>query len=231
LEVYSQPPEQDQFPSSIQYYDLGKEHVQHQGVQYHIYSNDSSGSGKSDPEGLWKRLIKWLPIIVASFLLVAVIIVTAVLGSMLAKATAGANDAIANNTRSSGSNSSCPNANSDFSASLIRPNSALAVTGNTFGNDISLQLFFQGTDNRIYSIYYQSNFGVWSNPRSTITPGIQDSPMAIGQILISQGTVRSAALQLSASPNTCLLLTCCDHKTSYLPFPNPSSSLCRKLAR
>jgi hypothetical protein len=190
LEVYDSTLRGDAYPTHIQYYDHGKENAPTStGTPTVYYPPHMNGQGHSEfgteapPES---RRWKWWALAAAVFAVLAIVI-GAVLGVLLTNANKQNNSAAekSGDAGNSGGTTDRPSNVTNNAATSIRPNSPLSVSGYRFGTDYSLQLMFQGPDDRMWTSFYQTNFGIWAAPRALNAIGISDTPMASGVILLS----------------------------------------------
>lgn len=112
------------------------------------------------------RRNKWIAIGVG---VLALIVVGGVLGGVLGSLHLnGGNGAKSSGTQPAGTQPTGPGLTgvgaNGTEATTIRANSPLAATGAVAGSDYSIDLFFQGPDDKVWHMNYMTTFSNWSDP-------------------------------------------------------------------
>lgn len=78
--------------------------------------------------------------------------------------SADANSGTSSSSASSGSGRACTTNGTLTSASVVRNGSALAATGWRYGDEHVVWLYFQGVDDTLQYVVYDTIYGVWAGP-------------------------------------------------------------------
>jgi hypothetical protein len=136
-----------------------------------------------------RHRMKWIAVGVA---VLAIIVVAAVAGAAVGTRNADASKAApAVSSRPSSSDGGGGPNTAASAATQIRPNSGLAASGNFWGTDYSIRLFFQGPDDKLRYMVYQTNFGTWTAVQETVTrsAALSGSPLGASTIFFGSGAV------------------------------------------